>query len=319
MEQWEPAQEPTAQQRTTLQTVYDIFKRDGVWPSFLYIDAELDREYDIEFAEVARVIRTHLINFDPHRDPGSKVSLPVRGIAKCEGSQPDLELFMRMLGWLRRRRQEWRPTSTTEVEQLILTNDEARAEWAAEGFEPSEIELIKAHALALQEGLTQYSSNTPDSGEWQVEPAHDLRRRFGSVETIDDYIALVQAGPPQAVTVELPEQQDLELSDEPPTQSALPAHQPEEGPYVFILMPFTEQWSEAVHEAISRSCGGVEVEKGVLSWERADDIAEPGRITDQIIASIHRADVIIADVTSNNPNVMFELGFAHALEHRSWF
>ncbi|HEY5455430.1 MAG TPA: nucleoside 2-deoxyribosyltransferase, partial [Acidothermaceae bacterium] len=48
--------------------------------------------------------------------------------------------------------------------------------------------------------------------------------------------------------------------------------------------------------------------------ERADEISKPGKITDQIIQAIRNADVVVADITGNNPNVMWELGFAHALE-----
>jgi nucleoside 2-deoxyribosyltransferase len=47
---------------------------------------------------------------------------------------------------------------------------------------------------------------------------------------------------------------------------------------------------------------------------RGDEIAEPGRITDQIITAIEQCDFIIADVTGSNPNVMFELGYARALK-----
>jgi len=46
---------------------------------------------------------------------------------------------------------------------------------------------------------------------------------------------------------------------------------------------------------------------------RADEIAKPGIITDQIMQAISDADVVIADLTGNNPNVMYELGYAHAL------
>jgi hypothetical protein len=51
-----------------------------------------------------------------------------------------------------------------------------------------------------------------------------------------------------------------------------------------------------VHAAISAACEEVATSNG-FDWERADDIAEPGRITDQIIASIRRADAVIADIT----------------------
>ena len=47
---------------------------------------------------------------------------------------------------------------------------------------------------------------------------------------------------------------------------------------------------------------------------RADDFFGPGTIIDDIVASIRSADYLIADLTGRNPNVFYELGFAHALE-----
>jgi hypothetical protein len=84
--------------------------------------------------------------------------------------------------------------------------------------------------------------------------------------------------------------------------------------YVFILMPFGAEWSDDVHAVIERACEAVGKSLGIrdLRWERADQIATPGRVTDQIFDRIDRADAVIADITGNNPNVMLELGYSYA-------
>lgn len=46
---------------------------------------------------------------------------------------------------------------------------------------------------------------------------------------------------------------------------------------------------------------------------RADSIAEPGRITKQILEKLVSADVVIADLTGANANVMYELGLRQGL------
>jgi hypothetical protein len=46
---------------------------------------------------------------------------------------------------------------------------------------------------------------------------------------------------------------------------------------------------------------------------RADDVFAPGSIIDDILASIRQADYLVADLTGRNPNVYYELGFAHCL------
>lgn len=47
---------------------------------------------------------------------------------------------------------------------------------------------------------------------------------------------------------------------------------------------------------------------------RADDIAAPGLITDQVIIAIHEADLVVADLTHQNPNAFYELAIRHMVE-----
>ena len=47
--------------------------------------------------------------------------------------------------------------------------------------------------------------------------------------------------------------------------------------------------------------------------EVTGDLSSPGNIMDQVWQGIRGADVIVADVTGNNPNVMIEVGMAAAL------
>lgn len=46
---------------------------------------------------------------------------------------------------------------------------------------------------------------------------------------------------------------------------------------------------------------------------RADEISNSTFILEDIIRSLQTASIIIADITPNNPNVFYELGFAHAI------
>ncbi len=49
-----------------------------------------------------------------------------------------------------------------------------------------------------------------------------------------------------------------------------------------------------------------------LDAVRADTLARAGEITEQIFRRLHDDDVVIADLTDANPNVMYELGLRHA-------
>lgn len=47
---------------------------------------------------------------------------------------------------------------------------------------------------------------------------------------------------------------------------------------------------------------------------RADDVGEPGLITNQIVKKIVECDILIADLSEHNPNVFYELAIRHGLK-----
>jgi nucleoside 2-deoxyribosyltransferase len=76
---------------------------------------------------------------------------------------------------------------------------------------------------------------------------------------------------------------------------------------VFVLQPFSPQFDAAYKmiQAASQTAG-------VETW-RLDQVAVAGSITEQLYAAIEQSDLIVCDITHSNPNVMNELGYAHAL------
>jgi len=77
----------------------------------------------------------------------------------------------------------------------------------------------------------------------------------------------------------------------------------------FVMMPFAEPtggYYTSLYEPAIRKAG--------LTPVRADtDIFGTGKIIDQIWAGINNARVLVAELTGRNPNVLYELGIAHAL------
>lgn len=77
---------------------------------------------------------------------------------------------------------------------------------------------------------------------------------------------------------------------------------------VFVIMPFTEQWSKDVWEqAIS-----VAVKEMGMNPVRADNLYGPN-IMEDIWTGILQSSMVICDTTNRNPNVFYELGIAHTL------
>ena len=80
-------------------------------------------------------------------------------------------------------------------------------------------------------------------------------------------------------------------------------------PKAFIVMQFTKEYNQLYTEVIKPVC-----EKYGLEVERADEFYTATPIIKDIVKSIKNASVIIAEITPDNPNVFYEVGYAHAIE-----
>lgn len=81
------------------------------------------------------------------------------------------------------------------------------------------------------------------------------------------------------------------------------------GDSCFVMMPFADPiggYYEAIYEPAIKNAGLVPVRAD-------DDIFSTGKIIDQVWSGIHAARILLAELTTRNPNVYYELGLAHAL------
>lgn len=77
---------------------------------------------------------------------------------------------------------------------------------------------------------------------------------------------------------------------------------------VFVVMQFTQEYNDLYEQVIIPV-----ISKYNMNCIRADDIYTATPILADIINEIKAASIVIADITPDNPNVFYELGFAHAL------
>lgn len=78
---------------------------------------------------------------------------------------------------------------------------------------------------------------------------------------------------------------------------------------IFVVMPFAKEFEDVYFlgiREVSESLGFI--------VERADDIEHNESILQIICAKISAADAIVGDTTGSNPNVFYEIGYAHALK-----
>ena len=79
-------------------------------------------------------------------------------------------------------------------------------------------------------------------------------------------------------------------------------------PLCFVLMPFNDQFAK-VWDVIKKTTEG---DRFNLQCLRADAIARPGYIMEDVLEYIARAGTILAELSGRNANVFYELGIAHA-------
>jgi hypothetical protein len=77
---------------------------------------------------------------------------------------------------------------------------------------------------------------------------------------------------------------------------------------IFTVMPIRPETEDLWELGIKETC-----EKLGFECDRADKLREPGFIVTQIYDQIRTADLVIGEMTGNNPNVFYEVGYAHAL------
>ena len=78
-------------------------------------------------------------------------------------------------------------------------------------------------------------------------------------------------------------------------------------PFAFVLMPFDETFSDIYKLGIQAVCKELDVVA-----ERVDEQTFSETILERIYRQIDAADFVIADMTGKNPNVFYEVGYAHA-------
>lgn len=76
----------------------------------------------------------------------------------------------------------------------------------------------------------------------------------------------------------------------------------------FVVMQFTEQFDELFDEVILPVCKNMKI-----TANRASDIYRPGAILQDIHQQLDESSVVIAEITTRNANVFYELGYSHAL------
>jgi hypothetical protein len=79
-------------------------------------------------------------------------------------------------------------------------------------------------------------------------------------------------------------------------------------PKIFVIMPFAEPFDTLYRQVINPVASGLG-----FDVVRVDEVVGPGVIIEDIQRQIESSHAVVAEISTQNPNVFYELGYAHAL------
>jgi hypothetical protein len=291
---------------TLLSAIYAGLKQRGTWPTFYQVDKVLDR-VGLNIDDVAATLPRGLTNVSVRPlSTGDEATLTVAGLSYVREAVDDTDIFMRVLWHSMEAEQSFEPPADgSPVEGPLVTSEELQKKLGA-----SAEQLNRLYNLLKWEPWT-------GSGGWQGDrfDFHVTRevRRYRGVQTIRDYAerrleALTRAYGQEPRAGHPPQ---VHIGPQPvPSPGSLDVVSPldKQSKVAFVIMPFEERLA-SLYAEIRAAC-----ESANVRCLRSDEIERTGRITEQIREAIANADVLVADISDLNPNVMYELGYAHALK-----
>jgi hypothetical protein len=294
------------QQLALLRAIYMGLKQQGKWPTFYVVDKALDAQ-GLDIDEVAATLPRGLTNVSVRPlNPQDEATLTAAGLSYVPEAVDDADMFMRILWFSIEAEHAFQPPSDgSNTEGPLVTSEELQRSLGARMEQ-----LNRLRNLIQWEPWSGSSSWTDEHYEFHVTRQ---ARRFRGVQTIREYAerrlaALEQAfgqvpraGAPRPVVIAPAPVPSPGSADSAPASASSPKA-------VFVIMPFDERLSP-VYVQIREVCTSLGIE-----CRRSDEIDEAGRITEQIYEAIENADALVADISDRNPNVMYELGYAHALK-----
>lgn len=83
-------------------------------------------------------------------------------------------------------------------------------------------------------------------------------------------------------------------------------------PFCFVPIPSAKEFDDVYQIGIKEACDAA----GAYA-ERVDDQIHDERILDRVYNQVAKADFVVEDMTGRNPNMFYDVGYAHALGIRT--
>lgn len=273
------------QHKFLIQRVYRWFLETGDWPDIEVFQRVLDQEgHDADAREFATSQRQL-----PFMAGGYPSNIPLRTRHLLD--IPEFNSMLVILTIATGLAVDAYMNLPADQSQIFVTRADLEPRLAPE----QRLTLDRLPKYLITDWPNPLSGTHADAGSWQLSVVPTLARQFRTIGRDASYVD-IQA----SIIKKYCDEHDERIGSIP-----------KPGPYTaFVIMPIGGEWSALVHKFIK---GAIELFDGTtISSIRADEITENGRIDDQVIQRLRDSDFVIADVTHDNLNVFWELGFAYA-------
>jgi hypothetical protein len=176
------------EQQLVIQAVYDRFRGDGKWPTFLSVDRPLRREHGINTRAVFKSLPDSLVT-KPRQGMGptdtDELILRLPGIEICEGGREDTERFVRVLRWFAEQEVAYAPPPDGDDQMPRVTSDDVAAYLGLRRTDPEyHAALERLHAMTRLDHWGFGGSGSNQDG-WFVNLGPEIWR-FRDVQTVED-------------------------------------------------------------------------------------------------------------------------------------
>ncbi len=185
-------------QRVALNLVYEPFRSGDAWPQHRYVEKAL-RRHGLALDSVFDGLPQGLMAPDPTRNqfyvrPDDSLALTIAGMSICDGSSPDIDLFLRALQFFVSVEESYSPPPTGGEPLYVGTTD------LVNDLGLTDIQAARVYQLTRNEiGLLGGGGGNPDN--WQFELTPEIQR-FAGVTRLERYLevrVVPQPYPPRLV------------------------------------------------------------------------------------------------------------------------
>lgn len=285
-------------EKAILNYTYSYWKENLEWPKNVDVELKCRNKFknNDDLYSVADQLRYNFINYGNPNQENSVTELTIFGIALCDNSDKDIDLFLKIM---------------KQYVEDFIRDPSTNSQINVKNFDSDKhckkvCYLLNAAGFDLFSSIRSNCNFTLKTDIW----------KFEHVKTIEDYYNKIRNNPPERFS-----KSDESIETKQNKIEGIRLKTSEKNNVCFVVSPIGEKGSKdyekfkKVLDLIIKPA--VEFSGYRLEVLRADEIKKPGSWINDILNNLFSSFIVIADLTDQNPNVFYELGVRHSLSPRT--